>query len=205
MREEESVSKRQRCFTAVLLTVLWALTGCMSGPALPTTGPTASPAEPSPSPSLAGHDLPFETIERGDSDYYHSNPTEPQRMFLVTSADRASRLSGWTSQKALQALVQLDYGRYFAIALFRGHFASSGYDAIIQRVSREADKLVVQVQFWGPSPYYAVTAAETNPYHVIQVLRDGGSLEQAALVLESQAITPIPPSSIRRLTPGATP
>ncbi|HEX9115477.1 MAG TPA: protease complex subunit PrcB family protein [Anaerolineae bacterium] len=89
-------------------------------------------------------------------------------------------------------------------ALFRGDFGSSGYDAIIQRVTRQGDHLVVQAQFWAPSPYYAVTAAESQPHDVVKVLRDGGPLEEAELVLETQALTPTPPPEIRRLTPTPT-
>jgi hypothetical protein len=87
-------------------------------------------------------------------------------------------LSGWVYTETENELAQLDYRRYFVIALFRGNFASSGYDAIIQRVARQDDRLVVHVQFWAPSPYYAVTAAASQPYDVVKVLRDGGALSR---------------------------
>lgn len=196
-----------RSFVAVLVVVLWLLAGCAGSPEPPT--PARPTAEASPTrmgggvpPAPAERDLPFETIERSDySEYYQFHPTEPQRLLLITSAEGASRLTGWVSPQAQQALAQLDYQRYFAIALFRGHFGSSGYDVIIQRVTRWGEGLVVHVQFWAPSPYYAVTAANSKPYHVVKVLRDGGSLQEAELVLESRTVTPTPPPEIRRLTP----
>lgn len=199
---EGSMSRLQRSVAPALLALLWLLAGCMGKPALPTPGSAETSAQGAPSPVAAERDLPFETIERGDySLYYFRHPLEPQHVFVIASAEEASRLTGWVSPTEQQTLAQLDYQRYFVIALFRGSFGSSGYDAIIQRVTRRGDKLVVHVQFWSPSPYYAVTAAMSQPHHVIRVLRDGGPLAEAELMLESQTVTPTPPPEIRRLTP----
>jgi hypothetical protein len=162
------------------LVLLWLLAGCAALP--------------------LGHDLPFQTIERFEiSQFYALHPLEPQHLFLITSAQQAAQLKGWVSQQAEQQLAQLDYGRYFVIAIFRGDFGSPGNDVVIQSVTRKDDHLVVHAQFWAPSPYYQLAAVATSPYHVIQVLRDGGPLEVAALQLEVQELTPTPPPDIRRL------
>ena len=192
---EDNMSARSRCFTVILLSALWLLAAC------------APPPGPTPTPTSEETNLPFETIERGDYAYYYfGHPNEPQRVFLIRSAEEAAQLSReWVSQEAATALAQLDYQRYFVIGLFRGRFASSGYDAIIERVGRQGDKLVIYAQFWAPGSPYAYTAATSSPYHVIKVLRDGGALEEANLVLESQLLTPTPPAEIRRLTPGSVP
>lgn len=179
--------------SVILLVALWLLAAC------------APPPGPTPTPTPEESDLPFETIDQSDFGYdYGAHPDEPQRMFLIRSADEIARIpSGWLSRDAEKALAQLDYERYFAIALFRGRFLSSGYDAVMQRVGRRNDELVVHVQFWEPAPYYGVTALETSPYHLVKVMRDGGVLEEANIVLESQTVTPTPPAEIRRLTPGS--
>jgi hypothetical protein len=209
--KEGNVNEWQRFFVAALLVALWLLAGCASSPEPPAPTrpvPEASPTvmgKGAPSPALVERDLPFETIERGESDYYQFHPTEPPHIFLIASAEETSRLAGWVSTTAQQALAQLDYQRYFVIALFRGHFGSSGYDAIIQRITRRDEGLVVHAQFWAPSPYYAVTAANSKPYHLVRVLRDGGPLQTAELMLESQVVTPTPPAEIRRLTPTPRP
>ena len=191
---EDNMNARSRCFTVILLLALWLLTAC-------------APPGPTPTPTPEETNLPFETIEREDFGYnYLARPNEPQRVFLIRSTDEITRIpSGWISPDAEKALAQLDYQRYFALALFRDLSGSSGYDVIIQRVSRRNDKLVLHVQFWAPSPHYSETALATRPYHVIKVLRDGGALEETGLVLESQLLTPTPPSAIRRLTPGSAP
>jgi hypothetical protein len=192
---EDNMRVQSRSFLVILLSALWLLAAC------------APPPGPTPTPAPEETNLPFETIERGDYAYYYfGHPNEPQRVFLIRSAEEAAQLSReWVSQQAITALAQLDYRRYFAIALFRGQFASSGYDAVIQRVGRQDNRLVVHIQFWSPSPYYEVTAAASSPYHLIKVLRDGRPLDEASLVLETQTVTPTPPAEIRRLTPGSVP
>lgn len=195
-----SMSRLQRSVAPALLAMLWLLAGCTSNLALPTAGSTET-APRGASPAPIERDLPFETIERGDfSTYYRQHPPEPQRVFLIASAEEA-RQADWADPQGQEKLAQIDYKTYFVLALFHGHFASSGYDTIIQRVTRQGDRLVVHAQFWATSPYYAVTAAESEPYHVIKVLRDGEPLQEAGLVLESQTVTPTPPPEIRRLTP----
>ena len=146
----ESMSRSQKSALPALLALLWLLTGCTVSLTSPTARPTGSPTQGAPSPVPAERDLPFETIERGEhNDYYEFHPTEAQRLFLITSVEGASRLSGWVSREAQEALAQLDYRRYFVIALFRHRFPDTGYDAVIQRVTRRGDRLVVYVQFWA--------------------------------------------------------
>jgi hypothetical protein len=134
--------------------------------------------------------LPFETIELFD----HSQYSGPPRAILVTNQQEIGKLNGLVSQKAIDRLAELDFQQYFAIAVFRGRQATSGYDTIIERVARQGNKIVIYAQFWEPSPYYEVQEAATSPYHVIKVRRDGGVIQETELVLQSQVITPTPPS-----------
>jgi hypothetical protein len=142
-------------------------------------------------------ELPFETIEQGDWAGYgdlESDSIPQTRLVLVTSRDGTAQLEGMVSPEAMDQLARLDFGRYFAIALFRGRQASSGYDTIIERVARQGDEVVVYAQFWEPSPYYAVTDEATSPYHMIKVRRDDGVIQETELVLQSRTVTPTPPS-----------
>lgn len=188
----------------VLLAALWLLGACAPSGPTPTTTPAATPTV-LPTATRDGTNLPFETIERGGS-CYDDFANSQERVVLIRSLEEISRLSGQKVREETEiALAQLDYGRYFVLALFRGRFASSGYDVIIQQVSRRNGELVIRVQLWAPSPYYAVTAAVTCPYHIVKVTHDDGILEEASVVLESQTVTPTPPVEIRRLTPGSNP
>jgi hypothetical protein len=141
-------------------------------------------------------ELPFETIEQGDwAGHFSPLPyaIRETRLVLVTSREETAQLEDWVSPEAMDQLSQLDFARYFAIALFRGPQASSGYDTIIERVARRDGKVVVYAQFWEPSPYYSVLDTVTTPYHVIKVRKDDGVGQEAELVLQSRAVTPTPP------------
>jgi hypothetical protein len=141
-------------------------------------------------------ELAFETIEQGDWAGYgdlESDSIRETRLVLVTSREEAAQLEDRISPEALDQLVRLDFERYFAIALFRGRRASSGYDTIIERVARQGDEVVVYAQFWEPSPYYAVKDEATSPYHLIKVRRDDGVIQETELVLQSWTVTPTPP------------
>jgi len=140
-------------------------------------------------------ELSFETIERNDS--YSAEEgyggLEPC-VVLVTTRQEIDHLEGLIRQTSLDQLAELDFQQYFAIAVFRGAQATSGYDVIVERVARRGDKIVIYAQFWEPSPHYAVFDAETSPYHIIKVRRSDGVSTQAELVLQSQLVTPTPPS-----------
>ncbi len=140
-------------------------------------------------------ELPFETLERNDT--YISEEgyggLEPC-VILVTTRQEIDQLEGLIRQTSLDQLAKLNFEQYFAIAVFRGRQATSGYDTVIERVARRGDKIVVYAQFWEPSPHYAVFDAETSPYHIIKVRRGDGVSTQAELVLQSQLVTPTPPS-----------
>ena len=136
-------------------------------------------------------ELPFETIER--SDYGDYSIREP-RVVLVTNRQEIDQLKGLISQASLDQLAELDFQQYFAIAVFRGTQATSGYDTIIGRIARRGDKIVVYVQFWEPSPYYGVRNEATSPYHLIRVRRNDGVSQETELVFQSQIVTPTPPS-----------
>jgi hypothetical protein len=136
-------------------------------------------------------ELTFETIERSDLGSYSIR--EPC-LILITAPQEIDQVEGLITQEALDRLAELDFGQYFAIAVFRGRQATSGYDTMIERVARRGDKIVVYAQFWGPSPHYGVQNEATSPYHLIKVRRDDGVDQETELVLQSRAVTPTPPS-----------
>ena len=135
-------------------------------------------------------ELPFETIER--SDYGDYSIREP-RVVLVTNQDEIDQLEGLISQEALDQLAELDFQQYFAIAVFRGRQATSGYDTVIERVARQGDKIVVYTQFWEPRPDQVILTMVTSPYHLIKMRRDDGVSQETELVFQSLLVTPTPP------------
>jgi len=135
-------------------------------------------------------ELPFETLER--SDYGDYSIREP-RVVLVTSRQEIDQLEGLISQAALNQLAELDFQQYFAIAVFRGTQATSGYDTVIERVARQGDKIVVYTQFWEPRPDQVILTMVTSPYHLIKMRRDNGVSQETELIFQSLVVTPTPP------------
>lgn len=139
--------------------------------------------------------LPFDTIERNDNlSAEEGYSGQEPRVIFITTRQAIDRLKGLVTQETIDRLAELNFQQYFVLAVFRGRQATFGYDTIIERVARRGNKIVIYAQFWEPSPYYVVQAAETSPYHVIKVRRDDGVLQETELVLQSRLITPTPPS-----------
>jgi hypothetical protein len=142
-------------------------------------------------------DLSFETIEKLDWGGYPGqepySAVEP-RIILVNNQQELEQLDSLVTPQARDELARLDFGEYFVIAVFRGLQGSSGFDTIIDRIVRRGNKIVVYTQFWERSPYYAYTAQETSPYHIVKVHRDSGIVQESELILQSVIVTPTPPS-----------
>jgi len=137
-------------------------------------------------------ELSFETIEQSD---YSDYSTLESHIVLVASQDDIDQMAGLIDQVALDQLAKLDFQQYFAIAVFRGLQASSGYDVIIERLVRRNDAITVYAKFWEPSPYWEVLDTETSPYHLVKVHKDGDVVSQEIeLVLQSPVVTPTSPS-----------
>lgn len=135
-------------------------------------------------------ELPFETIERSNyGDYSIHEPC----VVLVTNRQEIDRLRGLISQASLDQLAELDFQQYFAITVFRGTQATSGYDVIVERVTRQGNKIMIRAQFWEPSPHLEIFNEVTSPYHLIKVRRYDSVSQETELVLQSLVVTPTPP------------
>lgn len=135
-------------------------------------------------------DLVFESLEQSDLGDY---ALKESRLLLVSTQDDIDQIADLISQSALAKLEALDFEQYYAIAAFRGTQPTSGYDTLIERVTRRGDEIVVYVKFWEPSPHYAVLDEATSSYHLIKVRRDADISAETKLVLQSQTVTPTPP------------
>ncbi|MEZ4864616.1 MAG: protease complex subunit PrcB family protein [Caldilineaceae bacterium] len=149
-----------------------------------------------PSAQPAAEEIPFETLslnETGEGVKVMLVTNETQ-LLIVTSSDQVVGLQQMVSAEDFAQLHQVDYQSQAVIALFRGVQGSNGYQTIIQRVSREGDRLVVHAELWSPSPYYAATTALTYPYHLIKLAKADLPAQSVELVLASSLITPTPPA-----------
>jgi hypothetical protein len=141
-------------------------------------------------PTVETIDLPFETVERDD---WSKEPVYEQRLVLVTNQAELERLKNHISTEAMGHLSDLDYEKYFVIAVFRGGKPTTRYDVEIERVVKQDDKIVVYALLWEPAPYTGFSETETAPYQVVKVQRPVGLVNEFELLLQTIRITPTPP------------
>jgi hypothetical protein len=138
------------------------------------------PSQPPP-PTVPGEtELAFETIERASDGPRYYTEREP-KLILITSRQEIERLDALVSVKALKRLEETDFEQYFAVAIFRGHFATGCCWVTIQRVGRRGDQVVLYAEFGearGP-----LTQGAISPYHLVKVRRDSRLLEPQDVIL----------------------
>jgi len=180
-------------FQLLILGFVALMVSCRSESALtltPATTPTFTPCLNLVIPTIETIELPFETVE---SDDWSKEPVCEQRLVLVTNQAELEQLTNHISTKAMGHLSDLDYEKYFVIAVFRGGKPTSGYDVEIERVVKQDERILVYTLLWELSPYYGVIEEETAPYHVVKVQRPIGLGRQFELLLQTILITPTPP------------
>jgi hypothetical protein len=174
------------------LTFVLALMMVPAGCQMPVPLPTPPPGTPD------EVEVPFETIALNDSGgdidiTLHQIGGEPQ-VFLLTGPDQLAELESWVNPPTWAALQKVDFQQHALIALFRGHKPSSNYQTIIQRITKQAGKLMIQAKFWEPSPHWESTTAVPFPYHIVKIARNYVSSAQLELVLAPTLITLTPPA-----------
>jgi len=169
---------------ALMLSTLM-MTGCDGRGAIrfPPQGPSPSPTPES---------VPFETIGLVKTTGGKYDGRQPY-LALIASVDDIEKVRGLVRADDLTQLRELDFQRYFAVAIFRGWQGSGGYATIIERMVRCGDQYVVYVQFWEPGPHYVVIEAITHPYHLVKVHRGAHVGQEIELVLHTRMLTPMPP------------
>ena len=147
-------------------------------------GMIACRSKETPTAFLDDTELSFETVLRGDRSLYSGS--EPV-VILITDPQGIEQLDNLIDQSVLDEIAKLDFDRYFVIALFRDRQGSSGYDVIIDRVTRHGNKIVIHAQFWELNETgSAVTHRDTLPYHIIKVRKE------IEVELKRQVMTPPP-------------
>jgi hypothetical protein len=137
-------------------------------------------------------ELSFETIEPADryGNLMEAYEGQEPLVVLITRPQEIDRLEGLIRHETLDQLAEVDFGRYFVVAVLRGYMLTSGHPVIVERVTRQDDRLVIYVQFWETAPYYAVAESVTTPYHLIKVERDGEVSQKTETLLQGRPVTP---------------
>ncbi|MBP7961758.1 MAG: protease complex subunit PrcB family protein [Caldilineaceae bacterium] len=184
------------CWLLAVLALL--LAGCVTRATPPPT-PTSLTSEPVPFPTfppVEGVDVSFETIALNESDtniLAEARKPEPQ-LLLLTSAQDTTAIQNQVNPETWPLLQGVGFDKYAIVTLFQGIQPSSNYRAVIQRITRQDNRLIVDAQFWQPNPYWASTTAETYPYHLVKVSKDDLPAGKVELVLQIVVLTPVPPA-----------
>jgi hypothetical protein len=168
----------------LLVVAALLLAGCQLSPVTP---PAAAP------PTSGETEIPFETVALDEIGVIAGLGGEPQ-LILLTSRDDAASIKDWVKPEVYTQLESLNFEQYAVLALFRGLQGSHNYLTIIERITRQDNRLIVYAQFWWPGSAYASAAAMTSPYHLVKLNKrqiPGSPLE---LALQAHIVTPTPPA-----------
>lgn len=118
--------------------------------------------------------IPFKTIENFENGYRGDDYRELEpKLVIITDLDDIDKLGGSVFETAESLLRKLDFSQSLALVVFQGGKGSGGYKVDILKIVQEGNKLIVYAHFTEPQPGYVVTMANTSPYHVIEVPKNG--------------------------------
>lgn len=157
---------------------VWALVAVLLAASCAAPPPTCPPLE-------SGEvELEFETIAQS----VYSKAVE-KGVFLITGLQDVHKIEGFLHKDARELMANVDYGRFFAIAVFQGNQKSGGYKVTIERLSVKERELRICAIFLEPGPHQPVTTVETSPYHIVKfATTDLPDINSA--VLQSLTTTP---------------
>ena len=122
------------------------------------------------------YDLSFETIERRDSsgtgEYYED---KGPRLVVIAKASEADALGNTVSLDAQAQLRNLDFDRYFVIAVFQGwrpEIPTPQSGAEVYRISRNGNTVTIYTHLYEPVEGHARLPVSNSPYHLVKVRRE---------------------------------
>jgi len=166
--------------------VLAALLPAALGAILPACGPRQT-------------ELTFTTIEQEDASRtgkYHES-REPA-MIIIATPQELTQLDDLVNPEALEHLMEMDYGRYFALAVFQGRKDTGGYGVDIERIISQDNQITVEVNFQEPLPEFERTLVVTSPYHLVEVEKPAALENRQSFVLRENGNTVITIEAILR-------
>lgn len=90
-------------------------------------------------------------------------------------------------------LWELDYDRCFVIFALQGQKYQGGYSITVQRIVRQDNQISVYADFIVPQPNTRRIQAETSPYHLVSVEKQGewGQDFQFVLLNDSESVAEV--------------
>ena len=121
--------------------------------------------------------LPFEIIERADGGRVRpgqkEHPDPEPDLLVITSQEDVEKAKVFISEEAEKQLAQTNFTTHFAILIFWGwHHRLQEGRFQLETITRQDDKVIL-VGIDGERPAEAYADAESSPYHLIRVPRQG--------------------------------
>ena len=130
----------------------------------------SSTARPVHSAANVTHQIPFQTVFRGQ----RSAIRDPLQIVVRTQAEWDSlwhrHYSGANNPPPSP---RIDFDRDWVVGIFLGTKPTGGYDVTITRAERRDSYLYVFYREKSPPPNAMVTQALTQPFDIVRVARDG--------------------------------
>lgn len=116
--------------------------------------------------------LAFATIDQYESGGIDSiYDDEAPALAVITKPEDITRLAEWVRPEQRGQLQLLDFDKVFALIVFQGDKPNTGYSVQVEQVEYKNRVVSVLARFNEPDPDVTVGAAETSPYHIVQVLK----------------------------------
>src|SRR5919108_3449580 len=112
--------------------------------------------------------LPFQTIAKG----YRSGVREPLQTVARNQAEWDSVWKKHSVQTNPPPSPFIDFKKQIVVAVFLGEKPTGGYDVEIIRVEQSDGALVIHYREKSPLPGSIAIQALTQPFHIIQIVRD---------------------------------
>ena len=118
--------------------------------------------------SSKGKKIQFDTVEIQDSTGTGQNyPGKDIHLVVIPSIDDVSDIDSWVSEGAQNELIELDYSKFFALAVFQGIKPTNRYSIEITKVTRTDNTINLETNVHNRDPNLEAADVVTSPYHLI--------------------------------------
>jgi hypothetical protein len=124
--------------------------------------------------SSKGKKIQFETVEIQDSTGTGQNYLDKDiHLVVIPSIDGVGAVDSWVSEGAQNELMELDYSKFFALAVFQGIKPTNRYSIEITKVTRTDNTINLETNVHNRDPNLEAADVETSPYHLISIIKAG--------------------------------
>ncbi len=134
---------------------------------IPGIGPSGPSLRPSEKEEI---ELTFEAIEKGVYSGYDESRYEGKTKYVINNNEDWQFLWNevYSIQQPTPLLPTVDFSKDIVIAVFQGVQGSGGYSIEIIKIIEAENSIKVFIRETSPGPSCEVTAALTQPYHIIK-------------------------------------